>query len=50
MNEAKMKTVKVELTMERDDDSRFIKTLEGADARQWQEGVDSVCAPAWAHG
>jgi hypothetical protein len=25
-----MRTVKVELTMERDDGSRFIKTLEGA--------------------
>jgi len=30
MSEAKMKTVKVELTLERDDGSRFTKTLEGA--------------------
>ena len=45
-----MKTVKVELTMERDDGRCFIKTLEGADAQQWQEWVDSVCALAWAHG
>lgn len=50
MSEAKIKTVKVELTMERDDGSRFIKTLEGADAQQWQEWVDSVCALAWTHG
>jgi len=36
MSEAKMKTVKVELTFERDDGSRFTKTLEGTDAQQWQ--------------
>jgi hypothetical protein len=50
MNEAKMKTVKVELTFERDDGSRFTKTLKGADAQQWQGWVNSICTLAWAHG
>jgi hypothetical protein len=45
-----MKTLKAELTQEEDDGRRIVKTLEGADAQQWQQWVDSGCLLAWTHG
>ena len=43
------KTVKVEFTVEEDDGRIVIKTLEGDEAKKWQEMMGQLCLYAEAH-
>jgi hypothetical protein len=47
MNE---KLVKAELTYEREDGSRYSKSVEGEQAQRWKEMTDGVCFMAHVHG